>query len=149
MSDIVLRAAQSTDAGTTGAILSAFIDETDWMPRLYTRAQDIGFAGSMIESGWVNVATLQEHVVGFMARDGVDINALYVAPQHRSKGVGAALITQAQAHNAHLKLWTFVANIRAQAFYAQHGFREIGRTDGTNNEEGLPDIQLEWRKEGL
>ncbi len=149
MSDIVLRAAQSTDAGATGAILSAFIDETDWMPRLHTRAEDIGFAGKMIDRGWMDVATINDLVVGFMARDGVDINALYVAPQHRSNGVGAALMSHAKAHNTHLKLWTFDANTRAQVFYARHGFCEIGRTDGADTDEGLPDVHLEWRKEGL
>ena len=43
------------DAGAVGRILSEFIDTSDWMPLLHSRAEDIGFAGTMIDRGWVRV----------------------------------------------------------------------------------------------
>lgn len=143
--DLALRDARSTDAGAVGAILSALIDGTPWMPRLYSRAQDISFAGNMIDHGWVRVAEAQTGVVGFLARDGAEVNALYVAPEARGQGVGSALLTEAQSLSPALELFTFQANAGAQRFYARHGFSETARSDGAENDEGLPDIRLEWR----
>lgn len=142
-----LRAANPLDAGAVGAILSGFIDETDWMPRLHSRAQDIGFAGYMIDRGWVQVALLEGRVAGFLAREAQEVHALYVARKVRRKGVGAALLAAAQAEVPALRLWTFQANLDAQAFYGAQGFREVRRTDGRRNDEGLPDIELAWDRE--
>lgn len=143
----LIRAARSTDAGTTGAILSAFIDGTDWMPRLHTRAEDIAFAGHMIARGWVSVAETEGAVKGFIARDGEEVNALYVAPAAQGQGIGTALLREAQTHADHLILWTFQANAGAQRFYARHGFTEAERTDGNRNDEKLPDVRMVWIRE--
>jgi ribosomal protein S18 acetylase RimI-like enzyme len=126
-----------------GGILSAFIDGTQWMPRIHTRAEDISFAGMMIDRGWVTVAEVGG-VVGFLARDAAEIHALYVAPGARGKGCGSALLNDAQARRCELSLWTFQANTRAQAFYACHGFAEVGRSNGARNDENLPDIRMIW-----
>ena len=32
----------------------------------------------------------------------------------------------------------------AVSFYRRHGFEVVGRTDG-DNEEGAPDLRMEWR----
>jgi GNAT superfamily N-acetyltransferase len=139
-----LRPARPLDAGATGAILSAFIDETPWMPRLHTRAEDVAFAGTMIDRGWVTVADAPDGVAGFVAREGAEIHALYVAPERRRQGCGGALIRAMQGAAARLTLWTFEANVAARAFYAGHGFAEVERTGGSRNDEGLPDVRLVW-----
>jgi GNAT superfamily N-acetyltransferase len=142
----VLRPARATDAGSVGAILSGFIDGTDWMPRVHSRAEDLAHAGVMIDRGWVTVAEVAGRVVGFAACDGHRLNALYVADGERGQGVGAALLGHLQAREPHLRLWTFAANDGAQRFYRRHGFAEVARTDGAQNDEKLPDIRFEWRK---
>ena len=147
MSWFQLRAARSTDAGSTGSILSAFIDENDWMPRIHTRAQDVGFAGHMIDRGWVTVAESAEGVIGFLARDNSEIHALYVAQSGRRKGCGTALLQHAKGLVQTLSLWTFQKNVAAQTFYLKHGFLEAERTDGTGNDEHLPDIRYIWTGE--
>ena len=53
---MLLRPANSMDAGAVGAILFEFIDTTAWMPRVHTRAEDLAHAARMIELGWVTVA---------------------------------------------------------------------------------------------
>lgn len=141
----VLRPATPLDAGDVGAILSAWIDETPWMPRIHTRAEDISFAGMMVERGWVTVAE-EQTMTGFMAREGAIIHALYVAPDARGQGVGSCLLTEAQHSADHLSLWTFQENTRAQTFYERHGFAETMRTEGDRNDEGLPDILYQWRR---
>ncbi|WP_370400790.1 GNAT family N-acetyltransferase [Sulfitobacter sp. JB4-11] len=142
-----VRAARSTDAGAVGAILSEFIDTTEWMPRVHTRAEDLSFAGMMIARGWVSVAEEQGAVVGFAACDGVDLNALYVARQARGRGVGSRLLHAVMSDRKALELWTFEANTGAQRFYARHGFVEVARTDGARNDEQLPDIRYVWKRE--
>lgn len=143
----LLRAARSTDAGAVGGILSEFIDTTDWLPRIYTRAEDIAHAGALIARGWVTVATREGRVQGFAACDGSDLCALYVAAGMRGQGIGTALIAQLKQTEPALSLWTFQQNARAQAFYRAQGFVEVARTDGATNDEGLPDIRFQWQRE--
>ena len=140
-----LRAARPTDAGRVGAILSAFTDDTPWMPRIHSRAEDLGHAGLMIDRGWVTVAE-DGAVQGFVAREGDLIHALYVDAGARGQGVGARLLARMQSEAGALRLWTFAANDRAQAFYARHGFAEAARGDGSGNDEGLPDILMTWER---
>lgn len=149
MSTSILRTARSTDAGTVGAILSEFIDSTPWMPRIHTRAEDIGFAGHMISKGWVTVAETPTGVTGFLAREGIEVHALYVAAGARGAGTGGTLLHGAQTQSDRLSLWTFVANTRAQTFYERHGFCAVEQTDGARNDEGLPDIRFEWTREAV
>ncbi|MEP3844318.1 MAG: GNAT family N-acetyltransferase [Paracoccaceae bacterium] len=146
MTEVAIRPARTTDAGKVGAILSNFIDTTPWMPRIHTRAQDIGFAGMLIDRGWVRVAETPAGVLGFLAREGEMIQALYVADHARGQGVGSALLQDTCDQQKRLTLWTFQANTRAQNFYTTHAFREVERTDGSGNDEGLPDIRYEWHK---
>lgn len=147
MTNLRVRAARSTDAGKAAAIMSEFVDETPWMPRIHTRAEDIDFIGSMIVRDWVTIALQDEQLVGFMAREDQDIQALYIARDAWRQGAGTALLRHAQNVSDKLSLWTFQANEGALAFYAAHGFREAERTDGSGNDEHLPDIRFEWQKE--
>ena len=60
---LTLRPATPTDAGAVGAILSEFVDDTAWMPRIHTRAEDLAHAGDLITRGWVTVAeTLRQEL---------------------------------------------------------------------------------------
>lgn len=139
--------ARDLDAGAVGAILSEFVDTSDWMPRIHTRAEDIAHAARMIDLGWVHVAKDNGTVIGFCARNGDDLDSLYVIAEKRGQGVGAALLRHAQSAVDRLELWTFQANEGAQRFYLRHGFVEVQRTDGSGNDERLPDIQYEWQRE--
>tara|TARA_R110002126_G_scaffold10527_7_gene48344 strand:+ start:143633 stop:144061 length:429 start_codon:yes stop_codon:yes gene_type:complete len=139
--------ARDLDAGAVGAILSEFVDTSDWMPRIHTRAEDIAHAARMIDLGRVHVVEDNGKVVGFCARNGDDLDALYVASEKRGQGIGAALLRHAQTAVDRLELWTFQANEGAQRFYLRHGFVELQRTDGSGNDERLPDIQYEWQRE--
>ena len=143
---VVLRAARSTDAGKTGAILDAFCSQTRWMPKLHSGAEAIAFCGKMIDQAWVTVAQERGDVVGFLARDDTEIVALYVRDRARGQGIGTRLLQGAQSGTDHLQLWTFQANTGAQRFYERHGFGETARSDGASNDENLPDIHYVWTK---
>jgi GNAT superfamily N-acetyltransferase len=144
---IRFRAARSTDAGSVGAILSEFVQTTDWMPQLHTGAEDIAHAGVMIERGWVTVAEDNDMVVAFAARNGRDLDALYVAEFMRGQGVGTALLDLLKTDADALELWTFQANGGAQRFYIRHGFQEVERTGGASTDEKLPDVRFLWKRE--
>jgi len=144
---LALRPAFSTDAGKTAAIMSNYMEDTLWMPRVHTGAEDIGFLGSMIDRGWVTVAMPAGKVVGLVARDGANIQALYVEKNTRRLGCGALLLAHAKADAEKLSLWSFQENTDAQAFYTANGFCEVERTDGAGNDKNLPDIRFEWHRE--
>lgn len=143
-----LRPAHPLDAGRVAAILSDWVDATPWLPRVHTRGEDLAHAGMLIDRGWVRIAEAGGAVAGFLARDGADIHALYVAQTARSRGIGSALLAEAQAASARLSLWTFEANTAAHRFYEAAGFTVAARTDGAGNDEHLPDRRYDWsRKE--
>lgn len=146
---IRLRPARPVDAGAVGMILSEFVDTTPWMPRIHSRAQDLAHAADMIDLGWVTLAEKTDQVVGFAARDDAKLHALYVARAARGRGIGSNLLRQAQAAAPELTLWTFQTNTGAQRFYLRHGFREVLRTGGEANDEGLPDIRYDWQQEAM
>lgn len=75
--------------------------------------------------------------------DGL-VEQLYVEPGLTGRGIGADLLTFAKRRQpAGLRLWTFASNRGAQRFYERHGFAEVRRTDGDNEEEA-PDILYAW-----
>ena len=100
-----LRPARPTDAGTIGDILHRFAAETPWMPELYSGAEAISFCGVMIDRGWVTVAEEGARVLGFLARDGPEICALYLAPEARGQGIGKRLLEAAKGGSGHLGQW--------------------------------------------
>ena len=102
----MIRVAHPRDASSVGRILSEFIDTTDWMPRLHSRAEDISFAGTMIDRGWVRVFE-EDAILGFFARSDEEVCALYVARAAREQGIGTALLNDAKQVRQSLKLWTF------------------------------------------
>ena len=142
---VSLRQATTQDAVACATILQDWLDQTDWVPNMHTRAETIGFVrDKLIAKNETIVATFGDGpVCGFLSREGAFVSTLYVAADARSKGVGSALLDRAKTQSPRLNLWTFVANDAARRFYARHDFRELRRTDG-DNEEGLPDILLEW-----
>lgn len=147
---LVLRAARPLDAGAVGEILHGFETDTPWMPKQHSAAEALSFCATMIDRGWVTVAVLAgegNRIVGFLAREGEAVHALYLRPDCTGQGIGAALLDHAKAASPRLRLWTFQANAGAQRFYIREGFAELCRTDGHGNDEGLPDIQYLWPAE--
>lgn len=144
---VILRAATPMDAGATGDILWRFLNDTDWMPVLYSAAQTISFCGTMIDYGWMTVAEADGRVQGFLARDGQEICALYLAPSAQGRGIGKALLQDAKRRASPLRLRTFAANFRARRFYQNAGFVPVAHGDGADNDENLPDISYVWPRE--
>jgi len=70
---------------------------------------------------------------------------MLVEPDLTRAGIGTQLIAVAKRERPDgLRLWAFVSNRGAQRFYLRHGFGEVERTDGSDNEEGAPAIRYAW-----
>ena len=141
---MLIRAANADDVQAAGEIVHQFQQGTNWMPNLYSLEAVTKLCRTMIDRGWVTVAQSQGRMVGFLARDRVEVCSLYLADDARGRGFGRALLDEAKVASPELVLRTFEANAAARRFYHRQGFIEIGRGDGTKNEEGLPDIYLQW-----
>lgn len=138
----MIRPATPADAPALARVLGDWIRETEWMPVLHSREDDINFLSHLI----VNAHVWSVGTDGFVAlKDGV-VPALYLAPGARGRGYGAQLLDRVKQGSDALSLWTFQANAGARRFYAREGFTEIEHTDGSGNDEGLPDVRLEWRR---
>ena len=93
---------------------------------------------------WLAVA--DDLVVGFANATATWLDGLYVLPPAQGSGVGSTLLDLVKStHPDGIGLWVFEMNVPARAFYAHHGFAEVERTDGADNEERAPDIRMEWR----
>ena len=81
-------------------------------------------------------------------RRGTHADARAAADLMTGKGIGAQLLRLAKRRRPEgLRLRTFASNVGAQRFYERHGFVEIERTDGRDNEERAPDILYAWLAE--
>lgn len=141
-----LTPAKSQDAPALALILSDWIDETAWMPKIHTPQEDLRFLHHLIETQDVTVLRNATQPMGFMAQAGDTIHALYLRPPARGMGYGAQFLDQAKSKAAQLDLWTFQANTGARAFYAREGFVEVEETDGAGNDEKQPDVRLRWEQ---
>ncbi len=142
-----IRPARTQDMAQCADILNEWIDETDWMPRIHSHDDVKNYYRTEVAAGRkVFVVTADTKIAGMIviAPDNI-VTALYVRRGFRRQGVGRMLLSRAKREcRSEVRLWTFQRNQAAQKFYAHEGFVEINRTDG-DNEEGLPDLLLEWR----
>ncbi|MEM9045599.1 MAG: GNAT family N-acetyltransferase [Pseudomonadota bacterium] len=143
---IEIRPARPSDVEGCAGILNAWIDATDWMPRCHSRASVAAhFRDDVIAHRTVWIAERYSLMQGFLAlnRAGL-VTDFYLTEDARGQGLGSRLLKLAkETRSEGLSLWTFQANHGARAFYAREGFLETHQTDGVN-EEGLPDVFLEW-----
>lgn len=145
---MILRDADEADLPMVARILGQWVAETPWMPKLHGPEEDLWFVGQLRLEGRMRVAALgprASDVVGFLARQEGEVRALYLAEGARGRGIGRALLSEAMAAVPEGGLWCFQANAPARAFYARMGLTEVMMTDG-ENEEGLPDVRLEWSR---
>ena len=141
-----LRPAIAGDADAIAAVFSTSFRLLDFLPVLHTPEEERRFIADVILAECeVTVAKDGSGIVGFLALQGEEIRLLYTRPDRIGRGAGTQLIDAVKASSVRaLELWCFEANTRARRFYEARGFRAIRRTDGSHNEERMPDIRYRW-----
>jgi GNAT superfamily N-acetyltransferase len=137
--------ARPEDAEALAAIFtSARRTAMPWLPELHTQDEDRRFIGERVMAECeLLVVRRDERPAGFLALKDDMVEHLYVAPDDQRQGIGSALIEAAEARRPDgLRAWVFQRNAGAIAFYERHGFTEVMRTDGSDNEEREPDVLL-------
>jgi putative acetyltransferase len=94
------------------------------------------YVEAMREGGeaFIVAAVADGDLAGFCSFRDDEVKGLYVAPEWARRGVGSALLREAEATIAaagHPRI-RIVASLSGQAFYERHGYRVIERRDWTS-----------------
>lgn len=71
------------------------------------------------------VVELDEEVKGFIALMGNEVGAIFLQPECHGKGVGKALMDQAQKLHGDLEVEVFKENSIGREFYSRYGFEHL------------------------
>jgi ribosomal protein S18 acetylase RimI-like enzyme len=145
--DLTLRPATDRDAPELAdlhvAARQAAVPEMP--PTVHTAAETHAWLARQVGEREIWLAERDGVVVGYLALDDRWLDSLYVRPDLTGQGIGSVLLDLAKAlRPGGLGLWVFQSNVPAQRFYRRHGFTEVERTDGADNEEHAPDIRMVW-----
>ena len=130
-----------------GAMQTASLPDT-YGPFLGTATVDEFVAGGSVEryfeEHWpeATVATVEGEIVGVVVLLGALVDLAWVDPAFRSRGIGSALMADAerQADGGELRLEVWTVNERAVAFYERVGFRAADEFDDPAT--GLPKLVM-------
>jgi len=140
-----MRPATLVDAAEIAVLFTASRATLTFLLQLHTADEDAAFIRGLIRDATVIVAESDGEIWGFVAVQGDEIEHLYVRPDRFRRGVGAVMLTALLERAVRpIELWCFQANEVARRFYEKHGFIVIKTTDGSHNEERLPDIRYRW-----
>jgi GNAT superfamily N-acetyltransferase len=137
----VIRRATAEDVDEVVAIFEPSFALLDYLPKLHTHEENVGFFRRMVEEGecWLTDG-------GFALVKENTLWHLYVRPDRIGTGVGHALFEHVKTRcPTGFDLWVFQQNDRARRFYEAHGAVAVEFTDGAGNEEQTPDVRYEWR----
>lgn len=116
-----------------------------FFPKLHTDDEDLAFVRRFIAEEETWLAVRDNAVIGLATIEGNRLAHLYIDPAHRNGGIGTALLDHVKRTRPDgFDLWTFQANDGARRFYERHGCRTVEVTDGSRNEEKLPDMRYAW-----
>ncbi|MBN8689432.1 MAG: GNAT family N-acetyltransferase [Armatimonadetes bacterium] len=139
-----LRIANPEDASQ---IANLYLDiRKDTVPIIHTLTEaENWIRDQRIARGSSWVLELDDQVIGWLDVHGDDLDQLYLKRGFQGLGYGKKLVDHAKELSpSRLELFTFQVNDGARRFYAREGFREVYWGDGSDNEEGQPDVKLVW-----
>lgn len=146
MDSVTLRPAEADDVEAVARLFArSRAVAMPYLPILHSADEDIVFFGRYFDSGLMTLAEQSGALVGFLAETPGWVEQLYLEPDRRGQGIGSMLMEAAKRQQNRLQLWCFVDNLSGRDFYDRHGFVEVRRTDG-DNEERLPDILFSWQR---
>jgi len=145
----MIRAATVADAPAVARVFGATRALMTYLPVLHTADEDRAFFAEQLRLHATLVAEVDGVIVAFAIHGRDRLHQLHVAPRWQGRGLGAELLARVKlALPDGFDLWTFQANTGAQRFYARHGLTCVERTDGSRNEEHVPDARYAFHPQG-
>ncbi|MFI5305783.1 MAG: GNAT family N-acetyltransferase [Polyangiales bacterium] len=142
----MIRVAAVADGPEVARAFGAAWARMDFVPKLHSPDEDRAFFTGQLEQGRGLLAEQEGVVVGFAIHDAHRLCHLYVHPAWQGRGIGVALLSAVKAAlPGGFDLWTFQPNAGARRFYERHGLQCVEHTDGSGNEERVPDMRYLWR----
>jgi GNAT superfamily N-acetyltransferase len=150
--DLTVRPAGADDSEALATLFLAAREAAyPTIPRLVHPPDDVRrWLRSRIDAEGVEVWLAERDAVpvALLMLEDAWVHSLYVAPGLTGQGIGTVLLDLAKSLRPDgLGLWVFESNVDAQRFYQRHAFRVVRRTDGADNEEQQPDIEMSWNPE--
>ncbi|QTF91654.1 GNAT family N-acetyltransferase [Halomonas sp. BM-2019] len=115
----------------------------DFIPVAFWEAHSDAMARDHL-AGVEELLVLEEEgrVIGFSARNGEHLEALFIDPEAQSYGHGSRLMAHAMARHPHLTLCVYSHNVRAVSFYRRLGFQAV--EERIEPLTGEPETLMAW-----
>ncbi len=143
----MIRLAKTED---TADIAALFVDiRLDTVPAVHSEEAVFDFiSGHLLPRGSSYVWVLDGEILGWVDVHDGWLDQLYCRRGSTGQGFGKILLEFAKERSPEgLHLYTFQINHGARRFYAREGFVEVELGDGSENEEGAPDVKLSWTRQ--
>ncbi len=86
-------------------------------------------------------------VIGFISLIGIEVGAIFVAPNRHGQGFGRALMDHAKSIHNTLEVEVFKENTIGRRFYDRQGFIVI--KEFFHEESGNQSIRMRWNRESI
>lgn len=146
----VIRRAEIKDLGACATIVNDYVDATPWLPRVHPRETIARmFSPELLNERIIWVVEMAGEVAGYMSLDTADrVQALYLAPHARGKGLGKRLLDLVKmACPKGFDLRVYEPNEAAHRFYLREGLEEVPGSHTTDNDERIMQFVMRWRGE--
>lgn len=141
----IIRRATTDDSAETAEVFLASRATMAYLPRLHTEDDTRGFIAHVVRELETFVAVRDDRVVGFLALKEDWLDHLYVHPSRFNTQTGSKLFAEACFQRPEgFQFWVFQQNAGARRFYERHGCALARLTDGSRNEEKVPDALYVW-----
>ena len=142
---INIRKALDKDSIQLTDIFISARENMTYLPTLYSREETLWWISNIVlKETDVHIAEINNESVGFLAKNGDIIEHLYIHPKYQNRKIGQFLLNICMDLESKLELWVFQKNTGAIRFYEKNGFKLIEQTNGSRNEEKVPDARYGW-----
>lgn len=140
-----VRRAEIADSTEIAEVFLASRGTMSYLPRLHADDDTRSLIAHVVRNLETFVAVREERIVGFLAFRGDWLDHLYVHPSRFNTQTGTLLFAEARFQRPEgFQFWVFQQNAGARRFYERHGCALARLTDGSHNEERLPDALYVW-----
>jgi GNAT superfamily N-acetyltransferase len=141
----LVRRALLADSDEIAEVFLASRATMTYLPRLHTDDDTRSFIAHVVRDLETFVAVRAERIVGFAALREDWLDHLYVLPERFNTQTGTKLFEEVRFQRPQgVQFWVFQQNAGARRFYERHGCALARLTDGSRNEERLPDALYVW-----